>query len=194
MADQWDLMAQAESKPYEAAIEAARRNYARQREILQNDLARSQQENYVSRRLAERDIPQRLSAYGMHGGLTETSEMDLRNRYNRQRGLLDEGYQFNLGNLSIDESNELGKLQAQIAAAYARAASQRAQEQARAAEAARQAALSSSSQPKTTSGTSSANTMYALMPASLKENLLNPNYLLNGSSQPDPYLMKGAVR
>ena len=52
MADQYELLAQAETRPFEAAIESARRNYNRQREVLESDLARSQQDNYVSRRLA----------------------------------------------------------------------------------------------------------------------------------------------
>jgi len=112
--------------PYEAQIDNLTRLFNTNKKNLQDDNARALREMYVGRMMAERDLPNRLSAYGMHGGLTETSEMDLRNTYGRNRANQEFGYQRNLADLTNTYQGNIGQLRAQIAAIQARMAAEEA--------------------------------------------------------------------
>ena len=119
-----------ETAPYEAQIEHLTRLYNTSKKNLQADNERALRDMYVGRMMAERDLPGRLAAYGMHGGLTETSEMDLRNVYGRNRANQEQAYQRNLTDLSNTYQGNVGQLRAQIAAIQARIAAENAKAQA----------------------------------------------------------------
>ena len=119
-----DYLIQAETAPYEEQIRQTERLYNTNKQNLSSDNDRALRELYVGRMIAERDLPSRLTAYGMNGGLTETSEMDLRNRYHRNRGLQEEGYQRNLADLTNTYQGDVGRLRAQIASIQARIAAE----------------------------------------------------------------------
>lgn len=138
MADYFSGMAAAEAAPLEEQIRQSERIYNTSKGNLEADNRRALRELYVGRMNAERDLPQRLSAYGMTGGLAETSELDLRNNYLRGRSRQEEGFGRNLADLTNRYQGEVGGLRAQIAAIQGRYAAEAAREAARGA--ARQAA------------------------------------------------------
>ena len=121
-----------ETAPYQAQIDQLKRLYNTNKKNLKADNARALREMYVSRMMAERDLPNRLSAYGMHGGLSETSELDLRNTYSRSRAEQEQAYQRNLADLTNAYQGNVGQLKALIAAVLARMAAEQARAQAQA--------------------------------------------------------------
>ncbi|NLL92309.1 MAG: hypothetical protein GX222_07875 [Ruminococcaceae bacterium] len=129
--DYFDLQAQAEKIPYEARIKQAEREYAEKRNRLAVERDRALQEAYLALRIAERELPDRLAMGGYHGGLAETSELDLRNNYLRNRRKLEGEYSGQLGELELAEAGEMADLKAKIAEAQASANARRAEEQAR---------------------------------------------------------------
>lgn len=133
MSEYLSVMSQAESAPYEEQIRQAERIYNTNKTNLTSDNQRALRELYVGRMNAERDLPQRLSAYGMNGGLTETSELDLRNNYLRNRSNQETDFQRSLADLTNTYQGETGNLRAQIAAIQGKYAAQAAKEAAAAA-------------------------------------------------------------
>jgi multidrug efflux pump subunit AcrA (membrane-fusion protein) len=129
--DYFDLQAQAETIPYEERIRQAEREYAERRNRLERERDRALNEAYIARRIAERELPDRLAMGGYHGGLAETSELDLRNTYARNRRNLENEYAGNISDLELQEAGEVGDLRARIAAAQASANVRRAEAQAR---------------------------------------------------------------
>ena len=82
------------------------------------------QELYIINEQNKRTLPQQLAAQGMHGGLTESSMVDLANAYQKSRNQQNQTYQDALADLSLDYNKNRNTINAQIAAAQAQAQAQ----------------------------------------------------------------------
>lgn len=70
---------------------------------------------YVSRQVAQRDLPQRMAAMGNSGGLSESSLVALQNQYENQRNAYETQYQEQLSGLD----SQVSSVNANLAAALA---------------------------------------------------------------------------
>lgn len=70
---------------------------------------------YISRQVAQRDLPQRMAAMGNSGGLSESSLVALQNQYENQRNAYETQYQEQLSGLD----SQVSSVNANLAAALA---------------------------------------------------------------------------
>ena len=133
---------------YDEQMQQAKEARNRQEQVMSENRGRAMQEAYILNRQLGNRLPQQLATQGMHGGLTETSTVDLANQYQNARNTAGQNYQNNLANVDLELFNTESNIRAQIAKAKAEAEAQRIQiaaAEAAAAEARARAARSGSS-------------------------------------------------
>ena len=110
-----------QQEAYNKQLENEKRIYDQSVERLNAARDSAMQEAYLASREAQRQLPQALAARGMHGGLTESSLVDLANNYQRSRNSLSRTYADNLADLELDYAGKVSNIEGLIAQAKAEA-------------------------------------------------------------------------
>ncbi|MEG1017010.1 MAG: hypothetical protein RSE36_04285 [Oscillospiraceae bacterium] len=100
---------------YMAQLEQAKAARDAQAKQLEAQYRTARQENYVSNRMAQKNIPQALAAQGIQGGLAETSIVDLNNRYQNANNASQQGYNQQVSDLDLGFFNKQSDISAKLA-------------------------------------------------------------------------------
>lgn len=107
--------------PYGDAMDALQSQYDLQVSQQNNSLKDALQQAYISKMLAERDLPQQMSASGLNGGAAESTMANLYNTYLNNRSSLQNTANDNLTSIRNSYLTNLANLEAQQAEAAEKA-------------------------------------------------------------------------
>ena len=116
-----DALLAGQMAAYNKQLENEKRIYDRSVEKLGAAQDAAMQEAYLASREAQRQLPQALAAQGMHGGLTESSMVDLANNYQNSRNNVATTYADNLADVELDYMGRVSEIEGLIAQAQAEA-------------------------------------------------------------------------
>lgn len=115
---------EAQKSIYDAELQNLKKEYDHNSQKLGKNRDTALNEAYIGKKQAERDLPKLLSAMGMHGGLSETSSVRLKNSYGNNRNKLETTYADNMGDLTLQYTGNQNSLMEKISAAKAQAEAQ----------------------------------------------------------------------